>query len=412
VRNVSVQKDPAHTRWERIQRDIIPPMRSVPLVALSVLVVGTTLQSPACDDNPQNPAPVVTPSPGSDSQNPVFTTQDGVRVRAETIVNTLEVPWSLVFAPDGRLFVTERPGRVRIIDLASRTSELALTLDDVFAEGEAGLLGLALDPSFSSNRLVYLYYSARIASGAVNRVVRYREAGDRLAERVVLLDDIPANTIHDGGRLRFGPDGLLYITAGDAANEQLAQDVTALAGKILRINPDGTTPRGNPFSSPVFSYGHRNPQGIDWSPTTGALWESEHGATGNDEINVIDAGVNYGWPLIEGNQTLPGMREPITFYTPAIAPSGASFYRGQRFAQFAGNLFVGTLRGTHLLRLRLDAPSRQIVGQERLLDGQFGRIRDVISGPDGYLYFCTNNRDGRGTPVSGDDRIVRLVPAS
>lgn len=380
------------------------------LIALALFAAGETLQARACDTKPQNPAPDLTPAP---SGVQVFTTQDGVRFRVEVVVSDLEIPWSLVFAPDGRLFVTERPGRVRIIDITGRTSQLALTLDDVFADGEGGLLGLALDPAFASNGLVYLYYTARTASGRVNRVARYRESGNRLAERIVLLDNIPANVIHDGGRIRFGPDGLLYITAGDAATEELAQDVASLAGKILRINPDGTTPRGNPFSSPVYSYGHRNPQGIDWHPTTGELWESEHGATGNDEINVIDLGVNYGWPLIEGNQTMPGMREPVAFYNPAIAPSGSSFYRGQRFAQFANNLFVGTLRGTHLLRIRLDPSApRRIVAQERLLEGQFGRIRDVASGPDGYLYFCTNNRDGRGTPIAGDDRIARLVPVS
>ena len=367
---------------------------------------------------PSRPIRAASPSPDTPtppgSQAPVFTTQDGVRFRVEVVVNNLEIPWSLVFAPDGRLFVTERHGRVQIIDTVRQTSQLALTLDDVFTDGEAGLLGFDLDPSFGSNGLVYLYYTARGPGGrTVNRVVRYRESGNRLAERVVLLDDIPANVIHDGGRLRFGPDGLLYITAGDAATEQLAQDVASLAGKILRINPDGTTPRGNPFSSPVYSYGHRNPQGIDWHPTTGELWESEHGATGNDEINVVDTGVNYGWPRIEGSQTMPAMREPITFYNPAVAPSGASFYRGQRFPQFANNLFVCTLRGTHLLRLRLDPTvPRRIVAQERLLEGQFGRIRDVVSGPDGLLYFCTNNRDGRGSPVMGDDRIARLVPAS
>ena len=388
-------------------------MRGVTLLALALFAAGDAMQARACDSHTQNPTPEVTPSP-SGAQAPVFTTQDGVRFRVEVVVSDLEIPWSMVFAPDGRLFVTERPGRVRIIDLSGRTSQLALTLDDVFTDGEAGLLGLALDPSFVSNGLVYLYYSARTSAGrAANRVVRYRESGSRLAERVVLLDNIPANVIHDGGRLRFGPDGLLYITTGDAATEQLAQDVASLAGKVLRINADGTTPRGNPFSSPVFSYGHRNPQGIDWHPVTGDLWESEHGATGNDEINVIDAGVNYGWPRIEGSQMMPAMREPITFYNPAVAPSGASFYRGQRFTQFANNFFVGTLRGTHLLRLRVDpAVARRIVAQERLLDGQFGRIRDVVSGPDGYLYFCTNNRDGRGNPVTGDDRIARLVPAS
>ena len=151
----------------------------------------------------------------------------------------------------------------------------------------------------------------------------------RLVEQVVLLDNIPANVIHDGGRLRFGPDGLLYITTGDAANEPLAQDLASFAGKILRINTDGTTPRGNPFSSPILLVGHRNPQGLDWHPASGDLWASEHGANGNDEINVLDSGANYGWPRIEGDQTMTGMRGPITFYNPAIAPSGASFYRGR-----------------------------------------------------------------------------------
>ena len=144
---------------------------------------------------------------------------------------------------------------------------------------------------------------------------------------------------------------------------------------------------------------------------TGDLWASEHGNTGNDEINVIDAGANYGWPRIEANQIMAGMRAPLTFYNPAIAPSGASFYRGQLFPRFVNNLFVATLRGTHLLRLTVDASARRVVAQEQLLAGRFGRLRDVVTGPDGYLYFCTNNRDGRGSPTSTDDRIVRLVPA-
>ena len=377
-------------------------MRSVALFAVVLLAQAANLETQGCGSQQTTP-----------SSSEVFSTADGVRFRVEVVVKGLEVPWALVFAPDGRLFVPERPGRVRIVDIARGTSDLALTLDGVFADGEAGVLGLALDPAFASNRLVYLYYSVRTAGGAVNRVARYRESGGRLGEQVVLLDNIPANTIHDGGRIRFGPDGLLYFTAGDAANEALAQDVASFAGKIHRINPDGTTPRGNPFSSPIYSYGHRNPQGFDWHPVTGDLWESEHGATGNDEINVVDNGANYGWPTIQGNQTRPGMREPITFYNPAVAPSGASFYRGQRFPQFANNLFVATLRGTLLLRLRIDPASpRRLIGQERLLEGQFGRIRDVVTGPDGYLYFCTNNRDGRGSPTSDDDRIARLVPAS
>ena len=350
-------------------------------------------------------------SPTTPQTTEVFTTRDGVRFRVETVLTGLEVPWSLNFAPDGRLFVTERPGRVRIVTLGG-SSELALTLDGVFAQGEAGLLGLALDPEFAQNHFVYLYYSASVPGGAMNRIVRYREVNSRLGERAVLLDNIPAAQIHDGGRLRFGPDGLLYASAGDAADGNNAQDVASLAGKLLRLNRDGTVPRDNRFSSPVFTYGHRNPQGFDWHPTSGELWESEHGNNGNDEVNALRTGLNFGWPRIEGAATMSGMEAPLTFYNPSIAPSGASFYRGQRLPQFANNFFVATLRGTHLLRLTVDASTRRVTAQERLLEGAFGRLRDVVSGPDGYLYFCTNNRDGRGTPMSGDDRVLRIVPAS
>jgi glucose/arabinose dehydrogenase len=388
----------------------------MPLGVLGLLVFVLAVQvsesrgcrNPESSDTP----PAASPSPTTPATE-VFTTADGVRFAVEPVVSNLEIPWSMAFAPDGRLFVTERPGRVRIVDLTTRTSELALTLDDVFTQGEAGLLGLALDPQFAQTRLVYLYYTARVASGGTaNRVVRYREAGSRLGERAVLFDGIPAAQIHDGGRIRFGPDGLLYVTAGDAANTNLAQDLGSLAGKILRINRDGTTPRENPFASPVYSYGHRNPQGLDWHPVTGQLWAVEHGNVGNDEVNAIDAGANYGWPRIEGSQTMAGMRTPLTFYNPAIAPSGTSFYRGTLFPRFANNLFAGTLRGTHILRLIPDGSQPRIASQERLVNDRFGRIRDVVSGPDGFLYFCTNNRDGRGTAAATDDRILRIVPAS
>ena len=373
---------------------------AIGLVVLALLVAQT---DGGCNTNPPTPAPAPAPAPQPAATPGVFTTQDGVRFRAEVVFANLELPWSLAFAPDGRLFATERPGRVRIFDMTRRTSEVALTLDDVSAQGEAGALGLALDPAFAQTRLVYLYYTARLAGGAaVNRVVRYGETGGRLGERAVLVDNIPAAGIHDGGRLRFGPDGLLYATNGDAANAALSQDLASLAGKILRVNADGTTPRANPFSSLIYSYGHRNPQGIDWHPATGDLWATEHGATGNDEINVIGAGQNYGWPRIEAGQTMAGMQTPVTFYNPAIAPSGASFYRGQVFPSFVDNLFVGTLRGQHILRLRLDGSARRIAAQERLLENEFGRIRDVVSGPDGYLYFATSN--------GAADRIVRIIP--
>jgi len=334
-----------------------------------------------------------------------------VRVGVQVLATRLVIPWALAFAPDGRLFLTERPGRVRIFQDGGLMAQPALTISDVFTSGESGVMGLALHPSFASNRLVYLVYTAAGEDGAVARLVRYREVAGILGEAAVLLDDVRAANNHNGSRVRFGPDGRLYLTFGDAAAPSRAQDLASLNGKILRLADDGTTPGDNPFNSPVWSWGHRNPQGLDWHPATGDLFETEHGNTGNDEINAIDRGRNYGWPVIEGNETRSGMETPLRFFTPSVAPSGASFYRGTAFPAFRNDLFVATLRGELLLRVRLDPASpRRIVSVERLLENRFGRLRDVVSGPDGFLYVITNNRDGRGTPTADDDRLLRLVP--
>lgn len=352
-----------------------------------------------------------TPPPPPVSE--AFTAADGTRFAVQVLITGLDVPWSLAFAPDGRLFVTERPGRVRIVQDSRLLTTPALTLTDVAATGEAGLLGLALHPAFASNHFVYLAYTARTAGGGmVNRVVRYREVNNTLGEPMVLLDNIPAANIHDGARVRFGPDGKLYVTMGDAANASVAQDLASLNGKIYRLNDDGGLPGDNPFpSSPVYSYGHRNPQGIDWHPGTGELWETEHGASGNDEVNRIGAGANYGWPVIEADRTQAGMITPVLFFNPSIAPSGASFYTGSLIPGFRQNFFFATLAGRHIHRVRFDPNDpRQVIADERLLQDRFGRIRDIITGPDGALYFATCNRDGRGSPTADDDRIVRIIP--
>ena len=351
--------------------------------------------------------------PPSGSPVTSLTARDGTVYGVQVIATGLEIPWSLAFAPDGRLFITERPGRVRIFANGQLQTEPALVLTDVFTSGESGILGLALHPEFATNHFVYLTYTATSPNGAVARLVRFREVGNRLAEPAVLLDDVPAANIHNGSRVKFGPDGLLYVTFGDVSVPSNAQDVAALNGKILRFNADGTSAPGNRFNSPVYSYGHRNPQGLAWHPLTRDLWETEHGATGNDEINVIDSGANYGWPVIEGAETRSDMRAPIDFFAPSVAPSGADFYTGSGIPGFRNHLFVATLRAMALVRVAIDgSTSRHVAYTERLIEGRFGRLRDVVMGPDGFLYICTSNRDGRNTPVAEDDRLIRIVPVS
>jgi glucose/arabinose dehydrogenase len=378
------------------------------------LLLLATLAACGGDDSGGNGSPSGPPSdtPGGFPVS-TFTARDGTAFGVQVIATGLQIPWSLAFAPDGRLFITERPGRVRIIGNGQLQAEPALELTDVFTNGESGVLGLALHPDFATNHLVYLTYTANGPDGPIARLVRFREAGNRLGEPVVLLDDVPAANIHNGSRVKFGPDRLLYVTFGDVAVPSTAQDVAAVNGKILRLNDDGTSAAGNRFNSPVYSFGHRNPQGLAWHPITRDLWETEHGDVGNDEINVIESGANYGWPVIEGDETRSDMRAPIEFFAPSVAPSGTDFYTGAGIPGFRNQLFVATLRAAALVRVAIDgSTSRHVAYTERLLEGRFGRLRDVVMGPDGFLYISTSNRDGRTTPVAEDDRLIRVVPVS
>ena len=334
-------------------------------------------------------------------------------VKVETVAENLEIPWSIVWAPDGTIFFTERSGNLRTIQ-DGIVSESIFSVDVGGVEG--GLLGIALDPDYSENHYIYLYYTYNDFLSTKNKVVRYVESDLSLSEDKILIDEIPGGPFHDGGRIKFGPDGKLYITTGDAGNADLAQDKSSVAGKILRINSDGTIPEDNPFSgSPVYSYGHRNPQGLDWDKT-GNLVATEHGPSGfygvaHDEINLIEPGLNYGWPDIIGSQTMDGLVTPIlNTGDDTWAPSGAEFYDGDKIPQWSGKYFVATLRGNHLHMIDFDFQNNKVLSHQKLFDGEFGRLRDVATGPDGYLYILTSNEDGRGAPKVKDDRILRIVP--
>jgi glucose/arabinose dehydrogenase len=327
---------------------------------------------------------------------------DGSAQPAVSLAEGLVVPWDMAFLPTGDILVTERPGRVRLVDANSGLRETpVLELPQVAAVGEAGLLGMALHPDFTDVSYVYLYYTHEGATGLVNRVSRFPLDGATFGTEEVILDGIPGGRIHDGGRIRFGPDGLLYVTAGDSGSSDLAQDPESLAGKILRIRPDGGLPGDNPFpDSPVYSYGHRNPEGLVWDEG-GRLWETEHGSSATDEVNLIHPGSNYGWPLVRGDAVAAGMEPPFL-------QSGSDTWAPSGMAWLDGSLYFAGLRGASLY----EVPLQQEPTLVRHLHGDYGRLRNVTVGIDGNLYILTSNRDGRGTFVPADDRLVRIDPGA
>jgi glucose/arabinose dehydrogenase len=316
--------------------------------------------------------------------------------RPDVVATGLEVPWGVAFLPDGSALVAERM-RARIMQVRPGAAPVQVaTVPNVTPTGEGGLLGIALSPTYAQDNLVYTYFTA----ANDNRIVRFTLANPQ--NQQVVASGIPRGSIHDGGRIAFGPDGMLYAGAGEAGQTANAQNLQSLGGKILRMRPDGSVPPDNPFAgSRVYSYGHRNVQGLAWDPQ-GRLWATEFGQNTWDEINLIVAGGNYGWPTVEGVANNPNFRDPLVVWrTSEASPSGAAIANG--------TLFAGALAGRRLWLVPLNGASVGTPTAE--LQGTFGRLRTVIVGPDGYLWVTTSNRDGRGTPAANDDRVIRFPPS-
>lgn len=376
--------------------------RFIPTLAIVTLPAITLARAAGCQ---------------GDQEPRTFDTSAGP-VRLTTVASGLDHPWAVAFLPDGRMLVTERPGRLRIVGRGGQLGEPIAGVPAVHADGQGGLLDVALDPRFSDNRHIYLSYAEPGSGGAGTAVARARLGEGRVEDVTVIFRQRPkfGGSSHFGSRLVFARDGALFITLGERNQRDRAQSLDNHIGKVVRIRPDGSVPKDNPFASrdgalpEIWSYGHRNVQGAALHPETGRLWTVEHGARGGDEINIPSAGRNHGWPVIsygvhysgekigEGTRKA-GMEQPVFYWDPSIAPSGMAFYTGDAIPAWRGSVFVGGMAGTLLSRLELEGD--EVAREERLFRG-FARIRDVRQGPDGMLYLLTDESDGA---------LLRVEPA-
>lgn len=381
-----------------------PGAAATPVAALALALAG-------CGESEETPPP---PPPSADQSTPEAEPRppadrrregaDRARggPRVETVATDLDTPWEIAFLPDGRALITERPGRVRILSRDGELRPEPVAEIPVFQIGEGGLLGMDIDPRFEQNRFVYLYRTTRDDI----EILRYRFEDDALRDETKIAQGIAVGPIHDSGRLRFGPDERLYINTGDAGDPRLAQDPRSLNGKTLRMEPSAY--RGEGGRPEIFTLGHRNGQGLDWQPGSNRLFESEHGPSGDDEVNVLRRGRNYGWPLAVGREQRGSrFQAPLVLYEDTIAPSGASFVT-QPGSEWTGDFLIAALAGEQLRRISLDGT--RVTADEALFEERFGRLRTVREGPDGALYLLTSNRDGRGDPIPQDDRVLRIVP--
>ncbi|SFJ42827.1 Glucose/arabinose dehydrogenase, beta-propeller fold [Halobacillus dabanensis] len=350
------------------------------IIVLTLLFIG------GCSENEQQ-------NSGSEQ-----TTNGQENPEVEVVTENLDVPWSIEKHND-TFYIIERPGNIVKIEEGEVIRQNVELEKEIATASEAGLLGFVLSPDFSESKSAYAYYTYENSKGQFNRIIELRLEDDVWREESLLLDNIPSGSWHHGGRIKIGPDGNLYATTGDGYEEDIAQDLHSLGGKVLRMNLDGSIPSDNPFpNSYVYSYGHRNPQGITWS-SEGFIYASEHGDNANDEINLIEPGQNYGWPIIEGHEEQEGMVPPLftSGENETWAPSGMDYYDGR--------LYVAALRGSALLEFDLDEKEHREV-----ITG-LGRLRDVLI-VDGSLYFISNNTDGRGNPEDNDDKLYKIPLSS
>ncbi|WP_242028324.1 PQQ-dependent sugar dehydrogenase [Pseudanabaena sp. FACHB-2040] len=340
-----------------------------------------------------------------------------VDIRVEEVASGLEVPWGIDFLPNSDMLVTERAGRVRLVRQGQLQPNPVATIEATDV-GEGGLLGIAVHPDFASNRWFYVYYTANRDGSRTNLVERWQLSEDGLSatrDRTI-LGDIPVAQFHNGGRIRFGPDGMLYIGTGDARDPDISQDQNSLAGKILRVTPEGEVPADNPFpGNPVFISGIRNTQGFDWIDAS-TLWVTDHGPSGelgrsgHDKASVARAGDNLGWPTTYRCESEPGLVTPSIVWQQALPPGGSVIYTGTAIPEWQDSLIIATLRSEHLQRVAFDPQNPgQVQSHEVYLQGEYGRLRDAVMGPDGELYITTSNCDGRGGCPSEQDKILRVT---